>query len=156
VITAAFSFQWLLAWSHCVEALLSDPGKLTAVTAIGIEAQDANPFDDIVVSRRSAPDTYIQVKYAVDASTPVNAEYLTWASKQGGRSLLRKAAERWMDWSRDGGTSIEVVLATNRVPDPDDPVLSLWDQRTGLLVRANSGPDDRGQPGTECKAIVHG
>ncbi|MEV7886912.1 SAVED domain-containing protein [Streptomyces sp. NPDC002817] len=75
----------------------------------------------------------MQVKYAADSSTPVNEDYLLKLSDQGGPSILRKLAQAWQQLTEDG-TPVDLVLLSNRSPDAEDPLLSLRDSRTQLLV----------------------
>ena len=89
--------------------------------------------------RRHPPHTYTQVKYAVDSSTPVNTDYMTTASSSGGTSILQKLINAQRSLSAGGG-AIDLSLVTNRLADPDDPLLAGRDSRTQLLVpRAGKG-----------------
>jgi hypothetical protein len=127
-------YQWLLAWLDCV-VLLRDQqtGAPNAAVAVGIEVDGVGNVDDIVVRRQHPPHRYKQVKYAVDATSPVNTDYLTAASKAGGPSILARLARAWQDLTA-GGQPVELALVTNRTPDPVDDLVSKRDARTGLLV----------------------
>ena len=85
-----------------------------------MEVDDAGNLDDVVLYRAAAPHSYWQVKYAVDATTLVNTEYLLEPSRSGGPSILTKVAAAWRKLTQDG-TEVELALVTNRVMDPRDP-----------------------------------
>ena len=84
-------YQWQLAWLACLgvvrDALTHQPNPSVRV---GVEVDDAGNLDDVVVFRQDPPHTYQQVKYTVDASTPVNFAYLAAPSPKGGPSILAK------------------------------------------------------------------
>lgn len=133
-------FQWLIAWSACVEALLdSAPGVANSVVSIGVELDGVGNLDDVVVHRTRPPHAYKQVKYAIDSSTPINTAYLTKPSPSGGPSILAKIASTWRNLPRDG-KGMELAIVTNRQADPYDVLLAGRDSRTGLLMpRAGEG-----------------
>ena len=133
-------FQWLVAWGACVEALLDDaPGVPNPIVGIGVELDGVGNLDDVVIHRTLPPNAYKQVKYAVDSSTPVNTAYLTEPSSSGGPSILAKIASTWRDLRRDG-EPLELAIVSNRLADPQDPLVSRRDSRTGLLMpRAGEG-----------------
>ncbi|MFF1446245.1 hypothetical protein [Streptomyces sp. NPDC058295] len=83
----------------------------------------------------------MQVKYAADSSTPVNGDYLLKLSDRGGPSILWKMARAWQQLAQDG-TPVDLALLSNRSPDAGDPLISLRDSRTQLLVpkAAQQGP----------------
>jgi hypothetical protein len=125
-------YQWLAAWGHCVRALHDDPGN--RVVAVGVEVDDAGAVDDVVVYWSLTPPTYVQAKYAVDATTPVNVGYLTQKSKAGGPSLTQKFAAHHNRLRGQGATNPDLVLLTNRAADPADILITGRDPRTGLLL----------------------
>ncbi|WP_221776756.1 SAVED domain-containing protein [Rhodococcus aetherivorans] len=100
---------------------------------MGVEVDGVGNLDDVVVYRTTPPNSYLQVKYTVDATTPVNSDYLTEPSKAGGPSILEKVALAWKDLS-EGRQAVDLVLMTNRAPDPLDLLVAGRDARTGLLV----------------------
>jgi hypothetical protein len=117
------------------------------VVAVGVEVDGVGNVDDVVLYRQAPPHTYMQVKYAADSSSPVNEEYLLRPSDLGGQSILRKVAQAWQQLAWDG-TPVDLVLVSNRSPDAGDPLISLRDSRTQLLVpkAAQQGPrSKRGQ-----------
>ncbi|MEU6449802.1 SAVED domain-containing protein [Streptomyces sp. NPDC046979] len=138
-------YQWLIAWQGCVAAVrdaalrVADP-----VVAVGVEVDGVGNVDDVVLYRKQPPHTYTQVKYAADSGTPVNEDYLLKSSDQGGPSILRKLARSWERLTQDG-TPVDLVLLSNRSPDAGDPLISLRDSRTQLLLpkAARQGPRSR-------------
>nr|GLK33474.1 hypothetical protein GCM10017611_03160 [Rhodococcus wratislaviensis] len=128
-----------MAWSACVSTLRGPEVESNPVVAVGVEVDGVGNLDDVVVYRESPPNTYIQVKYTVDSQHPVNGAYLTDPSKAGGPSILEKIYTAWKDLSTSGDPA-ELVLMTNRAPDPEDPLVSGRDARTRLLLpNANEG-----------------
>lgn len=134
VRVAGDRYQWLLAWLECVHLLHEhQTGADNPVEAIGVEVDGVGNLDDLVVYRRQPPHTYKQIKYGVDAQSPVNTDYLTAPSKTGGPSILAKIAKSWQDLTR-GGDRVELALVTNRAPDATDLLIGQRDARTRLLV----------------------
>ena len=125
---AGDDYQHLVAWNEVLNAFRAD----SDVRSITVEAPKAGNVDDVVLRRHSGSHRYIQVKHAVDATTPVGADWLIQASGEA-RSLLQKFHRSWCDLSSDG-QSPELVLVTDREIDPGDPVMRLLDRRTSLLV----------------------
>jgi len=135
-------YQWLVAWQACVAVLHdADTGADNPVVSVGVEVDDAGNVDDVVIHRRRPPDSYKQVKYAVDSRTPVNTDYLTTPSRTGGPSILRKIATARRQLT-NAGDPVELAIVTNRAPDPADPLISGRDARTRLLLprAAEDGP----------------
>ncbi|MFF8931502.1 hypothetical protein ACF1AO_30025 [Streptomyces longwoodensis] len=135
-------YQWLAAWQGCVAAVRDAALRASnPVVTVGVEADDAGNLDDVVLYRQVPPHTYMQVKYAADSSTPVNGDYLLKLSDRGGPSILRKMAQAWEKLTEDG-TPVDLALLSNRPPDAEDPLISLRDSRTQLLVpkAAQQGP----------------
>lgn len=134
-------FQWVIAWTACVEALRDRATRATnPAVAIGLEVDDAGNLDDAVTYRQQTPHTYRQVKYAVDASSPVNFEYLTARSRTGGPSILRKLHDARCRLVDTDGDCLELRLVTNRAADPQDLLVRGRDPRTGLLLpKAGAG-----------------
>jgi len=129
-------YQWLVAWQACVTALYDKAERRTnPIIAVGVEVDGAGNLDDVVLYRERPPHTRMQVKYAVDSSSPVDTDYLTKPSAKGGPSILRKIADGWSEFTRDGAP-VDVVLMTNRAPSATDALLAGRDARTGLLMPA--------------------
>lgn len=133
-------FQWLCAWDACLRALHdSETGSVNPVVRVGVEVDGAGNVDDVVLYRRLPPHTFAQVKYAVGYGTPVNTDYMTISNAAGGDSILKKlvAARREL---AAGGEPVDLVLVTNRLADPHDPLVAGRDARTQLLLpRAGEG-----------------
>lgn len=141
-------YQWLVAWQGCVTAVRDFELRVpNPVVAVGVEVGGVGNVDDVVLWRQAPPHTYMQVKYAVDSSTPVNEDYLLSPSDQGGPSILHKLAKAWRQLAKDS-TPVDLALLSNRFPDAGDPLVSLRDSRTQLLLpkAAQQGPrSKRGQ-----------
>jgi hypothetical protein len=140
VRVAGDMYQWLVAWQGCVTALQDRARQKTnPVVGVGVEVDDAGNLDDVVLYRTGAPDSYYQVKYAVDATTLVNTEYLLAPSRSNGPSILAKIAAAWRNLTVDG-SKVDLALVTTRALDPEDPLTSKCDTRTSLLMpHAESG-----------------
>jgi len=135
-------YQWQLAWLACLgavrDALTNQPNP---VLSVGVEIDGAGNVDDVVLYRQDPPHAYHQVKYTVDASTPVNFAYLTAPSVTGGPSILAKISSSRAKL----GKPVELRLISNRAPDPYDALVAGRDARTGLLVPrgATGGPQSK-------------
>lgn len=127
-------YQWLHAWGGCLQVLAdaSDPTP-NPVVAVGVEVDDTGNLDDVVLFRQRPPHSYAQVKYAVDAATPVNTEFLTNLSDRGGPSVLQKIATAWAKLTEEGD-AVDLAIVTNRTADHGDVLLAGRDARTGLLL----------------------
>ena len=119
----------LVAWNEALEALRPD----NDVVSVTVEQPDAGNVDDVVLRRRARPHRYIQVKHAVDATTPVGHQWMTDRAKPTASSLMEKFHRSWLHLTADTGPA-ELVLVTDREIDPHDPVMRLLDRRTQLLV----------------------
>ncbi|EQD84155.1 SAVED domain-containing protein [Saccharopolyspora erythraea] len=148
VRTTGDYYQWLVAWEACLVLLRETAARShNPVRAVGVELDGVGNLDDVVLLRDVPPNTYKQVKYAVDSATPVNEEYLTKPSANGGPSILAKIARTWKGLTADGG-SADLRLVTNRAADSEDGLMAGRDARTGLLMpRAAVGGarSDRGK-----------
>lgn len=145
-------YQWLLAWLECVMLLRDQQtGAANPAEAVGVEVDDAGNLDDIVVRRRRPPHSYKQVKYAVDAASPVNHAYLSDPSKTGGPSILAKIARTWQALTANGD-AVDLALVTNRSPDPTDALLTARDARTGLLLPRGASGGSRSKLGKARRA----
>lgn len=112
------------------EALRAMRGN--GVVAMTVEADDAGNVDDIVLHDESGPARFTQVKHAVDAKSPVSADYLLKPTRTGSRSLLQRFRDSWQQL-RNARTP-EMVLVTDRDIDPNDAVFRVLDRRKGRLV----------------------
>lgn len=132
---AGDDYQWLHAWRCCMKALHENltGNSSNPVIAIGIEEVGVGNGDDVVLHRVQPPNTYMQVKYAVDNRTAVNLDYLD----QSG--ILRKMVQTHGDLTSTGAPA-QMRLVTNRVIDPNDLLVSDRDGRDGrLMPRAGQG-----------------
>ncbi len=121
-------FQHLYAWYQAVGLLIPREN----IVSVRIEAKESGNVDDVVIVRSRPPTTYCQLKYAVDASTPLDSELWTKTSTANARSLLRKFWDSWKSLSSVGPPDMRLV--TNRGIDPGCPVMILRDGRMGRLV----------------------
>ncbi|MEY9887698.1 hypothetical protein ABIA31_001327 [Catenulispora sp. MAP5-51] len=127
-------YQWLVAWHGCVTVLRDQTLRpANPIVAIGVEADGAGNLDDVIFYRAQPPNSYEQVKYAVDSATPVNEDYLLSPSPTGGPSILAKIAAAWRSLTASG-SQVDLALVTNRHPDPGDPLIRDRDSRTQLLL----------------------
>jgi tetratricopeptide (TPR) repeat protein len=127
-------YQWHVAWQGCITALLDHALlKQNPVVAVGIEVDGAGNLDDVVLYRTRAPHSYLQVKYAVDATKLINSEYLLAPTRSGGPSILEKIATAWRRLAAHGN-KVDLALVTTRAIDPQDPLLSKCDTRTSLVM----------------------
>ncbi|MGW6914714.1 SAVED domain-containing protein [Kitasatospora sp. NPDC054939] len=121
-------------WEACLTLLRENAARVpNPVQTVGVEYEGVGNVDDVVLLRGTPPSIYKQLKYTVDSSTPVNEEYLTKPSPAGGNSVLKKIALAWRQLTAEGD-SADLVLATNRAPDPSDELVAVRDARTGLLM----------------------
>lgn len=130
---AGDDYQHLVAWCWTLRALL--PGY--QIAAIEVEAPDAGNVDDVVLVHQTPPHHYLQVKFAVDATSPVNTAWLTCPTRSGGPSLLQRFHASWQRLRASTGAVEPVMwLVTNRDLDHTDPALSGRDGRTQTIARA--------------------
>lgn len=140
---AGDDYQWLHAWRMCMEMLhesITDNSTNPAV-AIGVEEPGVGNGDDVVVHRTRPPNSYQQVKYAVDNRTAVGLDYLHT------NGILQKIVQAHRDLTANGSPA-EMRLVTNRTIDPSDTLLRDRDGRDGRLLprAAQGGPkSDRGK-----------
>ncbi len=112
-------YQHLLTWLHAVKLLRGRDG----VTRIEIEARDAGNVDDLVVHRRGRSPVYHQVKFGVDASTPLTHEWFTTTSSPKGRTPLQRFWTSHTDLLAEHGAPPEMALYTSKPLSDGDPVL---------------------------------
>lgn len=138
---AGDDYQWLNAWRSCMEALHENltGNAANPIVAVGVEEPGVGNGDDVVLHRTQPPNTYTQVKYAVDNRTAVNLEYLTTSG------ILRKMYKTYAGLTA-GGTPAEMRLITNRNADPNDILVTDRDGRNGRLwPRAAQGGPNSGR-----------
>jgi len=115
-----------VAWNRILRA--SRSGLLAAVE---IEALEANNVDDLVIHLSDGRSSYAQIRFAVDATTPLNQEYLTEIKAARGTSVFQKLYESFQQL---GAEHHDLMLITNRSADVTDPVFALIDGRTELIA----------------------
>lgn len=151
-------YQWLHVWRACLEVLRDGSGSTASVNpaiAVGVEADDAGNVDDVVLYRRRPPDTYSQVKWTANASTPIGVQYLTESHTPGGSSLLAKFAAAHAQLTTDVQRP-DMVLRTNRNIDPNSVLLSGLDTRSQLLMPNAGKQGPRSARGKERDAWARG
>ncbi len=123
-------YQWLIGWYYALLLLDQD----NDVVSISIEAPKVGPVDDIVIHPGSKSGRYLQVKYSVNASNPIDEEF--WTGKtDGGQSFLQRLWTVFVEL-RKTQAQPELVLYTNRPMDSTHPILKLRDSKTGRLGAA--------------------
>lgn len=122
-------YQWLVAWRACLQVLHEHATARSGnrLVAVGVEAREAGNADDVVLYRSSPPHTFMQVKYAVDASSPLNFEYLT------NEPILRNLVATHRALKTEDAVT-EIRLVTNRQIDSADVLLQGRDGRDYRLV----------------------
>lgn len=140
-------YQHLYAWYRSLHLLMPEE----SVTHVEVESHDAGNVDDVVVRRANGTADYIQVKYSVDASKPVSSKWLTTSTTATGKSPLQRFAMSWQQlkakekWPR-------LMLVTNRVLDPEDPILKLRDGLNATVGQRLSEATARSAAGKQLAA----
>ncbi|MDP2270481.1 MAG: SAVED domain-containing protein [Archangium sp.] len=122
-------FQHLYGWYQALRMLIPEHG----VDRVEIESDGAGNLDDVVVRRPAYNDEYVQVKYSVDARNPVTSDWLTTPLSARGKSPLQRFAASWAGLRKPPGKQPGMTLFTNRVLDPEDPILMLRDGQRGVV-----------------------
>jgi hypothetical protein len=125
---AGDDYQHLVAWNRALRSLL--PGR--RMIAIELEAIGAGNVDDVVVRYDQPPHEFTQVRFAVDASTPLNSSYLLQTAAPGGTSMLQKFHASWRQLR--GETEPRMQLITNRAVATTDSFLTKIDGITARLM----------------------
>lgn len=135
-------YQDLAAWAAAVKLIL--PGSKYGT--MQMEMNHLGNLDDVVL-RTSDPDQigdlFQQLKWATNESSLLGDEYMTGIGPKGSRSLLKKLYDSYvLIRDRAGQAPFEMQLLSNRPADPQHPLLSRIDGRTGMLVpfAANTTP----------------
>jgi hypothetical protein len=118
---AGDDYQHLLTWVHALKLLLVDGG----VTKIEFEADGAGNVDDLVIHRIDEPTLYHQIKFVTSNRTPLTHEWFTAPPAGSKRSPLQRFYESYTTLTAAEGSRPEMALHTNRLPDPNDPILEL-------------------------------
>jgi hypothetical protein len=122
-------YQHIFAWYQALRGLQSE----SDITSIGIEDPDAGNVDDVTVYRRRGLNEFYQVKSSVDARQAVNITWLTSPSPANGPSMLQRFHKAWINLTLNGRRA-KLGLVTNRLADPNDPVIVFRDGRDGTLA----------------------
>ncbi len=122
-------YQHLFAWYHALRLMLPEEG----VSRVEVESEGAGNVDDVVLRRPSHADEYYQIKFSVDASKPVTSKWLTTAKTAKGKSPLQRFSETWSMLKKQPGHLPEMGLFTNKVHDPNDPILQLRDGKRNVV-----------------------
>lgn len=130
---AGDDYQALITWN---EVLLAMDDHNRAVT-ITVEDVEAASVDDVVIEYDDGSHRYVQVKHAVDATSPVGDGWLCTPAKSGSRSLLQKFHASWIGL-RDRGP-IEMELITDRNIDHGDVLMKCWDSTSEKLTPLIAG-----------------
>ena len=125
---AGDDYQHLVAWNRALRSLL--PGR--RMTTIELEAIGAGNVDDVVVRYDQPPHEFTQVRFAVDASTPLTSGYLLQTTAPGGTSMLQKFHASWRQLR--GEAEPHMQLITNRAVEPTDGFLTEIDGITARLL----------------------
>lgn len=126
-------YQHLVAWTRILFAL-REPETLVEV---GLETPGAGNVDDVTITYSDRRSEFSQVKYSVDASSPINLDYLMSTSETK-TSILAKFHAAWTKFRADGSVP-RMQLITNKLPDSADKVIIGVDNRTGLITDALVG-----------------
>lgn len=146
VRTAGDRYQWMHVWRACLQVLRDNSPTARPENpslSVGVELDNTGNLDDVVLMRTSPPHDFAQVKYAVDASSPIGLPFLTTKNRTG-QTLLGKLAKSRRDLA-DQGLGARLALISNRFPDPSSSLLAGLDPRTGLLMpkAALQGPTSK-------------
>lgn len=128
-------YQYAVGW-HAACRALTEPG----VESVSIEDAGGGSFDDVVLRRLDGQHEYIQVKNSNYGNVVIDADWLLTAVVKSGKAPLRHLYDTWKTLR---GNGVRFKLITSRGIDARDPILSLRDVNTGLLMprleRATSG-----------------
>jgi hypothetical protein len=108
--------QHAVAWHAALRTLVPHAG----VRSVTVEAASAGKVDDVVVTKATGPDDYLQVKATVSAERAATIGWLTQLSRSGGPSILQRFHRASRVLHRNG-IHPELALVTNRSIHPDDP-----------------------------------
>ncbi|MEU8633242.1 SAVED domain-containing protein [Amycolatopsis sp. NPDC048633] len=121
-------YQDLIAWGAALRVIQSH----NQITQLEIEINGAGNVDDVVLRRPTLGHRYTQVKWATTTASTINDGYLTDRPLRG-KSVLEKLYNSYQIL-RDDDHPPTLELLSNRVLDPDDPLLHRVDGRTELLT----------------------
>ena len=101
-------YQHVIGWYWACQ-MLRDPD----IASVAIEDPSGGAFDDIVICRRTNPDTYIQVKSSTSGNTIIDLAWLMKAATQNGRSPLQHFYDTYAQLVK-GGEEVVLEFWTNR------------------------------------------
>lgn len=133
-------YQDLIAWTAAMRVL--HPSN--DYKQLEIEVNGVGNIDDVVLRSTSGRHHYSQVKWTTNPTRMIDNTYLTKQDTPKSKSLLQKFFNSWKKLVSVGAPPI-MELVTNRVLDPNDPLLGLVDGRTDLLnpaARASASGSD--------------
>ncbi|MFE9748314.1 SAVED domain-containing protein [Saccharothrix saharensis] len=122
-------YQDLVTWGAALRVI--QPRQ--QFTGLEMEINGVGNVDDIVLRHLTAGDHYSQVKWATNPALLVDDTFLTQRKTKNSKSVLEKIFASYRKL-RDPGRPPRLELLTNRVLDPQDPLLGKVDGRTDLLV----------------------
>lgn len=131
-------YQYAVAW-HAACRALTEPG----VESVSAEDAGAGSFDDVVLRKLDGRHEFIQVKNSNYGNVVITSEWLLTAAK-GGKAPLRHLYETWR---RLRGEGVTFKLIASRAIDERDPVLSLRDVNSGLLMPKIGSAGPRSEAG---------
>jgi hypothetical protein len=121
-------YQDLIAWGAALRVIQPH----NEITQLELEINGAGNVDDVVLRRPTLGHRYTQVKWSTTTASTINNLYLTDQPARG-KSVLEKLYNSYqLLLGDDQPPTLE--LLSNRVLDPEDPLLSRVDGRTELLT----------------------
>ncbi|WP_158264265.1 SAVED domain-containing protein [Amycolatopsis sp. CA-126428] len=121
-------YQDLIAWGAALRVIQPH----NEITQLELEINGAGNVDDVVLRRPTLGHRYTQVKWATTTASMINDKYLTDRPRRG-KSVLEKLYNSYQ-LLRNDDQPPTLELLSNRVLDPEDPLLSRVDGRTELLT----------------------
>jgi len=109
-------YQHLYTWLYGAQLLLQDP----RVTRIEFEVSGAGNVDDLVIFYRGRAPLYHQIKFVTSQQEPLDADWFTRIPSGARRSPLQRFHDSFTRLSGANGAHPEMVLLTNRWPEPGD------------------------------------
>ncbi|MER5569874.1 SAVED domain-containing protein [Streptomyces goshikiensis] len=111
--------QHLIVWYHVLRTQQAG----ATVVDLAVEAAGAGNVDDMTLRHIDGRREYWQVKASVNASTPLNEEWL-FEKEKDKQSLLQRLYASWVQLSQDSCPRPNIVLATTKAIEATDQVLA--------------------------------
>lgn len=142
-------YQHTYALTRAIEVVLAGSN----IVELGVEDPDpeVHNADDVTIYRSGADNEFVQAKSSVDAQTPATLEWLTEPSRADGPSILTHLFHAWKSLT-SRGEHPRLRLVSNKLIDPNDPVLGLREGTDGTVVRQLRAAKSSGRIG---KARAH-